>query len=112
MPLGKQAKNLTKGQIEAVLGYLSSTRYAKRNRLIFLLSVRCGLRAKEISGLTWRMTNDSTGNINTSLFLFDSASKARSGRVIPLTDEVRNALVEYRDTVPPGGPHVICTVRG
>jgi integrase/recombinase XerD len=112
MPLGKQAKTLTKGQIEAVLGYLASTRHPKRNRLIFLLSVKCGLRAKEIAGLTWRMTNDSTGNINTSIWLFDSASKGRSGRVIPLTEEVRNALVEYRDSVPHAGPHVICTERG
>jgi integrase/recombinase XerD len=112
MPLGKQAKTLTKGQIEAVLGYLASTRHPKRNRLIFLLSVKCGLRAKEIAGLTWRMTNDSTGNINTSIWLFDSASKGRSGRVITLTEEVRNALVEYRDSVPHAGPHVICTERG
>jgi integrase/recombinase XerD len=112
MPLGKQAKTLTKGQIEAVLGYLGGTRHAKRNRLIFLLSAKCGLRAKEIAGLTWRMTNHSEGKINTSLFLFDSASKGKSGRVIPMTEEVRNALVEYRDSVPHAGPHVICTERG
>ena len=113
MALGKQAKTLTKGQIEAVLGYLASTRHPKRNRLIFLLSVKCGLRAKEIAGLTWLMTNDSEGNINTSLWLFDSASKGRSGRVIPLTDEVRNALIAYRDSVLSfAGPHVISTERG
>jgi integrase/recombinase XerD len=51
------------------------------------------------------------GNINTSLYLFDSASKGRSGRVIPLSDEVRQALIEYRETVPHAGPHVICTER-
>jgi integrase/recombinase XerD len=112
MPLGKQAKTLTKGQIEAVLGYLASTRHAKRNRLIFLLSVKVGLRAKEIAGLTWRMTNDSEGNIGRALYVFDSASKGNSGRTIPLTDEVRNALIEYRDSVPHAGPHVIGTERG
>jgi integrase/recombinase XerD len=112
MPLGKQAKTLTKGQIEAVLGYLASTRHAKRNKLIFLLSVKAGLRAKEIACLTWRMTNDSEGNIGRTLNVFDSASKGKSGRTIPMTDEVRNALIEYRDTVPHAGPHVICTERG
>jgi integrase/recombinase XerD len=112
MPLGKQAKTLTKGQIEAVLGYLASTRHPKRNRLIFLLSVKCGLRAKEIAGLTWRMTNDSEGNIGRTLYVFDSASKGNSGRSIPMTDEVRNALIEYRNSVPHAGPHVICTERG
>jgi integrase len=64
MSLGKQAKTLSKGQVEAVLGYLAKTRHPARNRLIFLLSVKAGLRAKEIARLTWRMTNDSVGDIN------------------------------------------------
>jgi integrase len=92
MALGKQAKTLSKGQIEAVFGYLAKTRYPARNRLIFLLSVKAGLRAKEIARLTWRMTNDSMGEIGTSLYLLDVASKGRSGRVIPLSEELRSAL--------------------
>ena len=40
MSLGKQAKTLTKPQIDAVLGYLAKTRYPVRDRVIFLLSVR------------------------------------------------------------------------
>ena len=110
--LGKQAKTLTRGQVDAVLGYLAGTRYPKRNRLIFLLSVKCGLRSKEIAGLTWRMVNNSEGNVAEALYVFDSASKGNSGRVIPMTDEVRTALIEYRDSVPHAGPHVICTERG
>jgi hypothetical protein len=50
MSLGRQAKTLSKGQIEAVVGYLNSTRYPLRNRIIFYLSIRAGLRAKEIAG--------------------------------------------------------------
>ena len=61
MGLGKQAKTLSRGQIDATLAYLATTRHAKRNRLIFLLSAKAGLRAKEIAGLTWWMTNDSQG---------------------------------------------------
>jgi len=37
MSLGKQARVLSKAQIDAVLGYLSKTRHARRNRAIFLL---------------------------------------------------------------------------
>jgi integrase/recombinase XerD len=55
MGLGKQAKTLSRGQIDAMLAYLSTTRRAKRNRLIFLLSAKAGLRAKEIAKLTWWM---------------------------------------------------------
>jgi integrase/recombinase XerD len=111
MGLGKQAKTLSRGQIDAMLAYLSTTRHAKRNRLIFLLSAKAGLRAKEIAMLTWRMTNDSHGGIARVIGLQDSASKGRSGRFIPLSDEVREALVEYRSTVPHAGPRVICTER-
>jgi integrase/recombinase XerD len=112
MGLKKQAKTMSRGQIEAVLGYLAKTRHAARNRVIFLLSVKAGLRAKEIAGLTWWMTNDSQGEIGRVICLQDSASKGRSGRTIPLSDEVRNALIEYRNGVISFvGPHVICTER-
>ncbi|MDB5581449.1 MAG: site-specific integrase [Bradyrhizobium sp.] len=55
MSLGKQAKTLSKGQIEPIFGYLSKTRYPIRNRVIFLLSLKAGLRAKEIASLTWEI---------------------------------------------------------
>src|ERR1700733_16328156 len=106
MSLGKQAKALSKGQVEAVLGYLAKTRRPARNRLIFLLSAKAGLRAKEIARLTWWMTNDSQGDIARVLSLHDVASKGRSGRHIPLNDEVREALIAYRQTVPHAGPPV------
>ena len=112
MGLGKQAKTLSKGQVEAVLGYLAKTRHPARNRLIFLLSVKAGLRAKEIARLTWWMTNDSRGEIGRAICLQDSASKGRSGRMIPLSDEVRDALIEYRRRVVSfTGPFVISTER-
>ncbi|UPT96479.1 site-specific integrase [Bradyrhizobium barranii subsp. apii] len=113
MGLGKQAKTLSKGQTEAMLAYVSSTRHPERNRLIFLLSVKAGLRAKEIARLTWWMTNDSTGEIGHVLCLQDSATKGKSGRMIPLNAEVRSALIEYRNKVMRfAGPHVISTERG
>jgi integrase/recombinase XerD len=109
--LGKQAKTLSKGQTDAMLAYLRTTRHPERNRLIFLLSAKAGLRAKEIARLTWWMTNDSQGEIGRTICLQDSASKGKSGRRIPISDEVRNALIEYRRTVPHAGPKVICTER-
>jgi integrase/recombinase XerD len=112
MALGKQAKTLSKGQIEAVLGYLAKTRNPVRNKLIFLLSTKAGLRAKEIARLTWWMTNDPQGEIGRAICLQDSASKGKSGRMIPLNDEVRDALIEYRKEVLSfTGPFVISTER-
>ena len=66
MSLAKQAKTLTKPQMDAVLGFLNSTRQPQRNRLIFLLSVKAGLRAKEIASLKWSMVTDAEGRLNTT----------------------------------------------
>jgi integrase/recombinase XerD len=116
MALGKQAKTLSKGQIEAMLAYLSTTRHPARNRLIFLLSVKAGLRAKEIAKLNWLMTNDSRGEIGYDICLLDSASKGKSGRRIPLNEELREALIAYRQLVmktfgPCASRYVISTER-
>src|SRR3984893_13195861 len=112
MGVGKQAKTLSKGQVDAVLGYLAKTRNPARNKLIFLLSAKAGLRAKEIARLSWWRTKDSQDEIGRAICLQDSASKGRSGRMIPLSDEVRDALIEYRKEVLPfTGPIVISTER-
>jgi len=99
MGLGKQAKTLSKGQVEAVLGYLAKTRWPTRNRAIFLLSIKAGLRAKEIAGLTLRMVTDARGQIGQAIHLENRASKGQSGRVIPINEELRTALVEYSKTI-------------
>jgi len=93
MSLAKQAKILTKPQTDAVLAYLGSTRHPIRNRVIFLLSVKAGLRAKEIASLTWAMVTDAEGALTDAISLTDNASKGRGGRVIPINKDLRGALV-------------------
>ncbi|QOZ42190.1 site-specific integrase [Bradyrhizobium sp. CCBAU 53340] len=112
MGLGKQAKTLSKGQAEATLAYLSTTRYPERNRLIFLLSTKAGLRAKEIAHLTWRMVSDATGQVGHAIHLTDDASKGTSGRVIPIHPEIRASLIACRQTLTrETGNYVISTER-
>ena len=84
MALSKQAKVLSKGQVQALLGYVSRGRHGARNRVIALLSVRAGLRAKEVAGLTWSMVTDPEGAVAADIRLEDRASKGRSGRVLSL----------------------------
>jgi integrase/recombinase XerD len=57
------------------------------------------------------VTNDSLGEVGWTICLQDSASKGKSGRVIPLNAQVRDALIEYRRSVPNAGPFVISTER-
>lgn len=95
MSLGKQAKILSKPQVDAVLGYLSSTRHPERDRLIFLLSLRAGLRAKEIAALQWSMVTDAEGHLGDAIHLPNSASKGKSGRVIPMSKDLKAALTPW-----------------
>jgi integrase/recombinase XerD len=97
MPLGRQAKTLSKAQIEAVVGFLNSTRYPIRNRVIFFLSVKAGLRAKEIANLTWPMVTDPTGAVSDFIRLENRASKGRSGRIIPINSTLREELTKLRE---------------
>ena len=114
MSLAKQAKTLTKPQQEAVLGYLTSTRHPVRNRVIFLLSVKAGLRAKEIASLTWAMVTDAEGALTDVISLTDIASKGRGGRVIPINKDLRAALVALKaeaDKMTRPSPFVITSER-
>lgn len=97
MALGKQAKTLTKTQIDMVSAYLQTRRHGLRDQTIFLLSVRAGLRAKEIANLRWSMVTDADGNIGDAIHLTDAASKGRSGRIVPINKQLRANLAQMLD---------------
>jgi integrase/recombinase XerD len=113
MALGKQAKILTAAQATAVLAYVATTRHPRRNRLIFLLSIRAGLRAKEVAGLTWAMVTDSEGSVADEIALRNDASKGKSGRIIPMSKELRGALADWMNFCAPvqPGQRIIITER-
>lgn len=93
MSLGKQAKTLNRSQIKMVSDYLKINRNGLRNQTIFLLSVKSGLRAKEISKLTWAMVLKSDGTLDDYISLTNASSKGRSGgRIIPLNKDVKRNL--------------------
>lgn len=94
MGIGKQSKVLNKKQIEMVSTYLRSKRNGLRNQTIFLLSIKCGLRAKEIAELRWKEVCHSGGGIDENINLTNKTSKGRSGRIIPLNKDVKNNLTE------------------
>ncbi len=93
MGLGKQSKVLNKSQIEMISNYLRSKRNGLRNETIFLLSVKSGLRSKEISQLQWKYVLKSDGDtIDDYINLPNSSSKGNSGRIIPLHKSIRENL--------------------
>jgi integrase/recombinase XerD len=115
MALGKQAKILSKPQADAVLAYLSTTRYPLRDRVVFLLSVKAGLRAKEIASLRWEMITDAEGRLSDLISLTDSASKGRGGRSIPVNKDLKVALEAWKSEAEKhirSSPFVVTSERG
>jgi integrase len=109
--LGKQAKILSDDNIRDLLAFTTLTRYPTRNRVIVLLSVKAGLRAGEIANLTWAMVTDPVGDIGPVIALEDRIAKKKSGRVIPLHSDLRNALATLQKMTGVDGP-VIRSERG
>ena len=113
MGIGKQAKVLSRQQIEAVSDQIGKRRHGLRNQVIFLLSVRAGLRAKEIASLKWAMVVDADGEIGATINLTNDASKGQSGRIIPINRQLRQTLLQHYQTVRDecGSPYVVTTER-
>jgi integrase/recombinase XerC len=97
MALGKQAKIISDKQIRAVMAELDSRRYPARDRAMFLLSIKAGMRAKEIASITWSMATDAEGEVGNVIALQNSASKGRGGgRIIPMHPDLQAALIALR----------------
>jgi integrase/recombinase XerD len=93
---GKQGKILGDNHICALLAYAQASRYPDRNHVIVMLSVKAGLHAGEIANLTWPIVLDPQDRVSTMIELHDWAAKKRSGRRIPIHDDLRRALESWR----------------
>lgn len=109
MGLTKQAKTLCKNQVTLLFMMITGTRYPLRNKVIALLSIKAGLRAKEIANLKWDMVTDAQGQLSNAIHLRNTASKGKSGRVIPLNKELRAALLEFQKHA--GSSHYVITTE-
>lgn len=113
MAQGKQAKVLSEKQQQLVLSYLASSRHPVRNKAIFLLSMKAGLRAKEIASLRWRNVCDVEGAVSDTIEIEDSGSKGKGGRTIPMNAQLREVLVSLHKQQQPSSTDkpVIVTER-
>src|SRR4029450_5193650 len=113
----KKAKIVSPTQERAILGYLATTRYPTRDRIMFLLSIKAGLRAKEMASLTWAMGTDAQGQGAHVMHVPNRASKGKTGgRTIPLHPDLQTALVtlqtERADMATPERPILLSDTRG
>ena len=91
---GKQAKIVSPTQERAILGDLVTTRSPARDQVMLLLSMKAGLRAKEMASLTWAMVTDAQGQVAEVLHVPNRVSKGKTGgRTMPLHPDLQAALV-------------------
>ena len=91
--LTKQAKVLSRKELQRLLDHVTHGRHPERDRVMILLSFRAGLRSKEISGISWSMITDASGALADTISLPNRASKGRNGgRQIPMHEDLREAL--------------------
>lgn len=94
-----QAKSFTPAELDAVLQYISTRRYAIRNRVMVLMSFWAGMRVGEIAGLRVEDVVDSSGKVKTEVRLDASQTKGRFGRTVFLSQKLRDELQCYADSL-------------
>ena len=79
------AKVLELADVRRLLRHVQTTRHPQRNKVMALLSFHAGLRACEISGLTWTMVLAANGKVGDAVFVSGNIAKMGRARTIPMT---------------------------
>jgi integrase/recombinase XerD len=93
-----QAKTLTTAELEQVLRYISTTKYAERNRAMLLMGFWAGLRVKEIAQLKMGDVINDDGTIKSEIRLSAAQTKGNDGRTVFLPAKLKEELVVYLRT--------------
>jgi integrase/recombinase XerD len=90
-----QAKTLTEQEIQQVLDFVGSRKYAARNRALILTSHLSGMRVGEIAALTVSHVMDATGNIKNEIRLTAEQTKGKHPRTVFVSTKLRGELANY-----------------
>jgi len=101
----RRAKVLSDQEIKRVLAVAANSgQWSARNRCLFLLSLRAGLRAGEIASIRISDVLDQNGQVVDRLMLKSEQTKGQRGRIVFLSGKLRKEIeaylsrVLYRDT--------------
>lgn len=107
------AKVLDAVDVRRLLQALATTRHPVRNHVLVLLSFHAGLRACEISGLTWTMVLGPSGHLADTLSISGGIAKGGRPRCVPVSTDLRAALQRlHREQKKPREGPVIRSERG
>ena len=107
------ARVLDADDVRRLLDHVSSFRHPTRNKVVVLASFKAGLRACEISRLTWPTVLTTGGNIAEALTVPGAIAKYGGGRIIPLQLELKRALrAHHRSASRPAAGYIVQSERG
>ena len=92
-----QAKTLTASEIEHLLNYINTRKYAARNRSMMLLTHWAGLRIGEVACLRWSDVTNSDGKIKDEIRLLPDMTKGRHARTVFINSKLKIELQTYAD---------------
>lgn len=90
-----QAKTLTQAEIDQVLRYIDTRKYALRNRTLLLTSFWSGMRVKEIASLRIMDVMNEDGSIKSEIRLTAEQTKGCHPRTVFLPQKLRTELANY-----------------
>jgi len=92
-----QAKTLTATDIEQLLNYINTRKYAARNRSMMLLTHWAGFRIGEVACLRWSDVTNSDGQVKDEIRLLPDMTKGRHARTVFVSAKLRAELQAYAD---------------
>ena len=90
-----QAKTLTTAEIEQLLSYINSRKYAARNRSMMLLTHWAGLRIGEVACLRWSDVTNNDGQVKDEIRLLPDMTKGRHARTVFVSSKLKAELQTY-----------------
>ena len=93
-----QAKTLSQAELDQVLGYVSTKKYALRDRAIILTSFLGGLRVAEIASLTMGDVVNPDGTIKNEIRLSAAQTKGKYPRTVFVSQRLQAELANYLTT--------------
>ena len=93
-----QAKSLSAVEIQQILTYIDANENAKRNRVMFLLTLQAGLRVSEVAQLTLGDVRNSDGTVKSQVFLSSDRVKHGHARTVFISTQLQQELATYLAT--------------
>ena len=90
-----QAKTLTQAEFDQVLSFISTRKYALRNRTLFLISHWSGMRVGEIANLKIQDVLNADGTVKAEIRLSPEQTKGRHARTVYWPKKLQAAVAEF-----------------